>query len=230
MTALRRWRAPCKTQGCRGTVRSSFARLCFRCSARSRRHGDATLRKGITKRELEPFKREVLGLVLGSENRESIEQVLRDLHAHTRETLRANLGGTVWQRRGLAAALRVLNDPEVPALDVGATIAGVFLMRQREPKRFPSDRAFTFQLCRHFRKLSDVSYGRYWDTRSGSSQRMYKELRPQAVEVLGEVLVMAYARFAAQVLMSARHGKSAAEIRAQVDAAFATPEGSTPSP
>jgi hypothetical protein len=165
-------------------------------------------------------------LIRESENREGVEQALRDLHAHTRDVLRANLSGTLFQRRGLAAALRVLDDPEVSAADVGEVLAAVWLCREREgAKRFPSEASFRWALIGNYRKLSRLAYGSYWCNRSNRTQPVYRELGPQIVNTLAEVLVTAYSRFAAHILTRAQ-GKTASEIRAKIDAAFATPEGS----
>lgn len=80
----------------------------------------------------------------------------------------------------------------VPADNVVQTALAMYLLAQDRPNRFQSDRAFRFELVRRVRGLSDVNAGTYWDQKAGRSRRVYRDLPPRVVEVLGHWLAEAF--------------------------------------
>jgi len=68
----------------------------------------------------------------------------------------------------------------------------LFLMREAQPYRFRSDRAFDFQLSRRVRALSDVNAGTYFDHETGKTKRVYRDVLPGTLIALAEPLKAAF--------------------------------------
>jgi hypothetical protein len=70
--------------------------------------------------------------------------------------------------------------------DVVEVVLAVFIMQEMEPRRFRSDTAFRFQLVRRVRALADVNAGLSYDNKSNKVRRVYRELSPRAIAVIGQ--------------------------------------------
>lgn len=73
-------------------------------------------------------------------------------------------------------------------------VGGMFLLQERDPRRFASDEGFRFQLVRRFRSLSDANIGLH-NVHTGSVHRAYRELPPRTLEQLGQLLIEGYKTF-----------------------------------
>lgn len=76
----------------------------------------------------------------------------------------------------------------VPAAALVDAVLAMYLMRDAEPRRFQSERAFGFQVVRRVRGLSEVNAGSYWDGTKGRARKVYQDIRPRVVEVLAAAL------------------------------------------
>lgn len=183
--------------------------MCLWHQMRNRRFGDPSLTGCLKRSELKPYLIEVRRLCArGHEERtehvfSGIQQRLRELAESTlAERLNAAAQGREWFRRAEEEIVRVTADAN--PVEAAHLIGALFLMRERVPRRWPTERAFRFDVVRAWRKLAGISYGSAWDHRLGKMRRMYRELRPRVVETVAEWLVTAYAPLVARLRAAAR--------------------------
>ena len=80
----------------------------------------------------------------------------------------------------------------VPAADVINAVLAMYLLRDAEPRRFQSDRAFMFQMARRVRGLTSLNAGSYWDNAKKKSRRVYQDLTPNVAELLASTLAFTF--------------------------------------
>ena len=68
----------------------------------------------------------------------------------------------------------------------------MFMMQELEPRQFRNDEAFRVQLTRRVRALANVNAGEFYDHHTNKMRRVYRELPPKAVAVIGDWLVQAF--------------------------------------
>jgi len=61
-------------------------------------------------------------------------------------------------------------------------------MVESEPRRFASDAGFRFELVRRMRALAHVNAGLAYSHKTGKVRRVYREMSPKAVAILGQWL------------------------------------------
>jgi len=197
--------APCAVSGCTKRTRSWLSRFCELHRARRRRHGDAAVRSGIWLKDLKPYITRIRRLIRKG-NSEKVERALTTLHTFVSDYARdeiaeresRSLQGPPHELQALRVVAHVLE--EAKPLDVGITLAAVWLMRAREPWRFLNDQVFRFDLVRMFRKLASMSYGSYWSPAMNAVHRTYRELRPATIETIATMLIEVYARFGSRII------------------------------
>lgn len=184
----------CRVPGCSAEAASRYTPLCANHKARLRRHGAVTQR-GITARDLNgPLKRVRARIAKNAESPAwgQLEGRWRAVVEHAREVIarfESGRAGAVYERR---AAIEVVKIAEVAEpREVVEVVLAMFVMLELEPRRFADDRGFRFQLVRRVRALGDVSAGRFYDHTSGKVRRVYRELTPRAVAVIGQWLAAA---------------------------------------
>ena len=200
----------CATPNCLRPIRrmpwsASASRFCELCRARRRRHGDAAVRSGIWLKDLRPYIVRIRRLIRRG-NADKVQQALTTLHTFLGDYVRdeiaeresRSLQGPPHEMQALRVVGHVLE--EAKALDVGITLAAVWLMRAREPWRFQTDQVFRFDLVRMFRKLASMSFGSYWSPAMNAIHRTYRELRPATIETIAAVLIEVYARFGSRII------------------------------
>lgn len=82
-----------------------------------------------------------------------------------------------------AHEIKKLGDTVEPR-KVIVTALAMYVMQQRQPRLFRSDTAFSTQLVRRVRGLSDVNVGEWYDSKAQRTRRVYRELPPRVVQVL----------------------------------------------
>jgi hypothetical protein len=100
-------------------------------------------------------------------------------------TLSAYHNGRPGLRQEVLAAheIKKLGDTVEPRRVIVTALA-MYLMLDHEPRRFRSDSAFSTQLIRRIRGLSDVNAGEWYDSKTNKTRRVYRELPPRVVQVL----------------------------------------------
>lgn len=107
--------------------------------------------------------------------------------------LKAHAGGKAGSRYTVQAAHHIQQlAATVPDGVVMETALAMFLLREVQPRRFMSDRAFDFQLARRVRALSDVNAGTYFDNATGKPKRVYRDVLPGTLMALAEPLKAAF--------------------------------------
>jgi hypothetical protein len=184
----------CETAGCRAPA-SGFSTLCAPHKQAMRRHGHPA-QTSVTVHELRPYVARVKARQ--AKNKESdawslLEGRWEALRGHCRAVVERYASGGVSIRHERMAAHQVTTLADaVPADKVVQTALAMYLLAQDRPTRFQSDRAFRFELVRRVRGLSDVNAGTYWDQKAGRSRRVYRDLPPRVMEVLGAWLAEAF--------------------------------------
>ena len=67
-------------------------------------------------------------------------------------------------------------------------LLAMYVMEELEQRRFRSDPGFRFQLVRRVRALADVNAGTRYDYKSNKVRRVYREMSPRAVAMIGQWL------------------------------------------
>jgi hypothetical protein len=209
--------------GCDNPRRSLYARYCHVHRNRNRRHGDPRVRAGLRKSELRPYIAEVRSVINRRGRKDKVEsgltQCYRALLEIAREQLQEWSGQIVmpaWRVQAPHEIERVLSDIEQP-IEVGILVVALHLMREREPRRFVSDRHFTFELVKAFRKLSSVAYGSYWSQDKQKAISIYKDLRPATIEHMGAAwIVPTYSKAIAYILNACKQELVEAQTGAEL--------------
>ncbi|WP_244497069.1 hypothetical protein [Aureimonas sp. D3] len=109
--------------------------------------------------------------------------------------------------------------------EVVDTALAMFVMRELEPRRFRSDRAFATQLVRRVRGVGDMNVGAGWDHRTGKVRRVYRELPPKVAEVMGAWITQALG--AAGLRLAALEERDLEEKQRETQALYRALEGLT---
>lgn len=201
------WNRRCEVPGCTHPARSNLARYCESHRQRWRRHGAPT-QATIDKNDLNPFVRRAREL-LKRDTSGQVTAYLVQLHRRMTDYAAGILSdyarGRPMNRYSVHAAkeLREVLDNTDP-VECALTVAGMLLMLEHDPRRFRTDRGFTFQLVRRFRGQTDTAIVRYSDHRTGASKTVYRDLPVKVVETLGANLREGYARFVMHVVQADR--------------------------
>lgn len=184
----------CRAPGCHGAA-SGFSPFCNLHKQATRRHGHPA-QTSITVHELRPYMARVRARRAKNKSSE-VWSILATrweaVESHSRGIVeRYASGATSIRHERMAAQAVVSMAGSVPAEKVVHTVLAMYLLAQDRPNRFQSDRAFRFELVRRVRGLSDVNAGTYWDQKAGRSRRVYRDLPPRVVEVLGQWLAEAF--------------------------------------
>jgi hypothetical protein len=181
--------------------------MCENHRQRSRRHGAPTQAR-ITKKDVRPYVRRARQII-ERDTSGRIEAALREIHTilkdHTGSVVMdAERGRWVskWEARSARETLNVLSDTD--PVECGLTVGAMFLLRLHDPRLFKTDRGFVFQLVRQFRALTDLSYGSFYNYRTGKTKKTYRDLPAQAVHRMGRLVIEAYARFGGHLLQAER--------------------------
>jgi hypothetical protein len=216
----------CRILGCTqdtlagGRFARRFATLCNAHKSRERRHGDAQQR-GILTAYLEPFLRTIdrrRNDTAGAALWGLLEARWAALVGDCQRTLAAAQRGAVmsrWDRLAAAELVRVADAADVT--EVWRTAAAMVLMREVEPHRFRSDRAFLVQMGRRVRHLAGCNVGVYWNSRDGRPKHVYRDPNPKTAARVGQMLADA---FGAVGVTLAREGHVEAEREAEDERAF----------
>lgn len=176
----------CRVPGCHETA-TGFSAHCSTHKATSRRHGDP-LQEGITKAQLEPYVKIVEARIAKNASSSlwtQLDERWQALTSAAGATLSIYHNGRPGLRQEVLAAheIKKLGDTVEPR-KVIVTALAMYVMQQRQPRLFRSDTAFSTQLVRRVRGLSDVNVGEWYDSKAQRTRRVYRELPPRVVQVL----------------------------------------------
>lgn len=183
----------CHVPGCmRPTTR--YGRHCNHHKAAQRRHGHP-LQKGVTKEDLKPYVHPVEARM--AKNPQSTvwatcEARWSALAGQAAAILKRSATGATGRRSEHTAAAQVVRLAEnVEPRTVVVTALAMYLMQDHEPRRFLSDETFLRQLTRRIIRLTEVNAGEWFNDATGRMQRAYRELPPEAADIIAEWIVEA---------------------------------------
>jgi len=179
----------CRVPGCGAETASRYSPYCRSHKTRLRRHG-AVDQEGVTAADLKPYLVRVRNRI--EKNHESpawgqLDSRWLSVVDHARSIIahfNSGKAGLGYERRA-AYEVQKIADAARPR-DVVEVVLAVFIMQEMEPRRFRSDTAFRFQLVRRVRALADVNAGLSYDNKSNKVRRVYRELSPRAIAVIGQ--------------------------------------------
>lgn len=181
----------CRVPGCTEPT-TKYGTYCTTHKAVMRRHGDP-LQEGITKAHLAPYVKLVEARIAKNVNNpvwSQLEERWLALTNAAEATLSAYHNGRPGVRQEVLAAHEIKKLREtVEPRKIIVTALAMYVMLDQEPRRFRSDAAFTTQLIRRVRGLSEVNVGEWYDHKTNKMKRVYRELPPKVVQVLAGWIV-----------------------------------------
>lgn len=184
----------CVVQSC-GTAVAGYSTLCTHHKQAQRRHGHPE-QGGVTVHDLAPYVRRVEARQAKNATSEAwamLEARWVNLTRQAQETLATYSSGVAMIRQQVEAARHIQTlAGSVPAGKVATTALAMFLLLHDQPRRFRSDRAFSFQLVRRVRALTEANAGVYWDHKEQRNRRVYRDMPPKVTEVLAIALRAAF--------------------------------------
>jgi hypothetical protein len=185
---------PCRATGCTEPTEGHSA-YCTRHKRNLRRHGDA-LQEGITVAELRPYLKKVAARRARNPH-SPLWDILRDrwdaIGRHARRVVADHAKGKPQVSHEVQAAHHLERTAATTEADaVIDTALALYLMHEARPKRFMSDKAFTFQLARRIRGLTEVHAGTYFDAVTGKAKRVYRDMAPRTLEAFAAPIAVAF--------------------------------------
>ncbi len=190
----------CHVPGCTkrpggGTFAANFTTLCGPHRQRERRHGDAA-QEPIRAAALAPYLRSL-------RRRQKLhpdaaawaalagrwEGIVRACNG-TRKLFEAGSPMSRWDVEAAGEIVRVAGQA-TPSAAWQVAVA-MFLMREAEPRRFPTERSFRVQLGRRVRHLAITNRGRFWHAGEGRFRLVYRDPSPRAALLVGDLLAEAF--------------------------------------
>lgn len=176
----------CRVSGCVEAA-AGFGAYCSNHKARARRHGHPE-QEGIGKAELAPYVALVERRIEKNQANPLwplLYQRWAELVAQAEGVLAVYHGGKPSLRHEVQAAHEMVKLTEAVGAR-GIVVAGLamFVLRDQQPQRFKSDGAFSAQLVRRLRGLTEVNAGTWFDHQSGRVKKTYREVPPRVASVL----------------------------------------------
>ena len=215
----------CRVPGCSsrlggGRFGASFNTLCNNHRQRDRRHGDPH-QMPIRAAHLAPY---IKSLQRRQRLRpeapawKALDARWLALVEACRGTVKVFEGGQPMNRWTFEAAGEIVKvagqaTPEA----VWQTAVAMFLLRETDHHRFPSERSFTVQLGRRVRHLAETNRGTYWAPNQGRFLRVYRDPSRVAAGFVGDMLAEA---FGVAGTWFARQEKAEAAVKAAERGAF----------
>jgi len=188
------------------------------------------LQPAIQTKTLRPIIDEIKRLV-ARDTTGKIEAVATQLHHNLQEYIEQVLSDVErgrlvarWTARGAGELLRSLT--ETKPLDAACAACALFLLRDRDPRRFVSETGWLHEFCRAWRKCcGKIALGSYWDHRCSRVRPVYKELPLRVAHEIGLLLVTTYAPFASRLIaLEHKRAKLPQAIRSYLDDGFKSVE------
>lgn len=208
--------APCRAVGCSTLcLRSTWSPYCPKHRKALSRYGHP-LQTPVTTHELTPQ----LAAVQGWRKRNPASPawgILLDrwatLAGHAQDINARRTAGKAFIRHeaGAADLLRTVADAGDPEKAINMVLA-LHLLLIQQPHRFRDARGFRFVMARRVRLTADISQGTYWNHKAQRVTRVYRDVNPRAVDVLGQWLAEAFGEAGVQLAdLERRRGHLLAE-------------------
>lgn len=202
----------CRTPGCTRPARSNIAYLCGACRERMRDNGDA-LQTTIRRTELRPMEDRVREII----RRGHLPMICRGLQTINDALVRNSEGTLAMRDRGRAmnrhtviAATEMLKVAKnVDPLESGITIAALYLLAERTPRRIVSDEGMAGQLTRVYRAQQGIAMGTTWDDKRQRTALWYRPLPKDSTALIATTLREAYVSWLVHVMAADKKEREA---------------------
>jgi hypothetical protein len=206
----------CEVSGCKNEVKSTYSRLCDKHKKTKRRNGDSE-QETIRKHMLEPHVKQVREIIKRDKTGKiemGLMRIRESLLSQAQERLdRFYRNGEPMVADNVKVSTELKKVLEkTDALTCGCTIAGLYLLREQNPRLFKSDTGFFFQLARSFRALSDMNKGSYYNQKTGKTQRVYRDIPPRVMEGIADALKTVYSSFIGHIVNRIRQEAGEKEV------------------
>jgi hypothetical protein len=185
----------CRAPGCPSTTSSRFSPYCTTHRGRLRRQGSIDQRP-VSKRELASYIRLVEKRITKNADNlawSRLDEAWGRLLGHARGILTGESSGRPGPRHERVAARELMRLGElVNAREVVNCALAMFVMLELDGRRFPTDPGFRAQLVRRVLRLTELNSSLYFDRVTNHAKRVYRDLPPRAVNVLGQWLAEAF--------------------------------------
>ena len=147
---------------------------------------------GVKVSELAPYRKRVVKRMEANDNNPAWQMMEANwlaLADHSKaHVVRVDAGEPFnkWQDRAYREVVKLANNVETKELI--SMVLAMYLLREENPHRFPSDGAFTVQLVRRCRAMTDVNVGSGWSSTMNKTFRVYRDMPPRANQLLGATL------------------------------------------
>lgn len=170
---------------------SGYSKFCERHKRNQRRHGDPE-QSGVTSLELKSYISRVDKRILKNANNETwglLTQRWQSLLDTASEKRLSYSNGKPTNKTEITAFNEIEKLKDIDPVSIIKTYIAMYLLMSEHPRRFKSDNAFLFQLARRIRGLTDTNAGQYWDNVNKRTKRVYRDISPRILKLLGSYLV-----------------------------------------
>ncbi len=190
----------CSIPGCGarpggGRMAASWTTLCNSHRLRQRRHGDASqqpIRAAHIASYLKALKRRQ-AIRPDAPAWAALAGRWQGLIAACRATLAVYETGQPMSRWAVEAAGELVRVAEGATPEaVWRTAVAMWLLRETDPRLFPTEQSFKVQLGRRVRHLVETNRGRWWNPATGTFKLAFRDPSPRAAVLVGEWLVEAF--------------------------------------
>jgi hypothetical protein len=137
--------------------------------------------------------------------RQGLQTINEALIRHSGDALASWRRGRPMSRHLITTHSEVLKVAQnVDPLDTGITLAALYLLAERTPRRIVSDAGMAGQLVRVYRLQQGLSIGVTWDDSKHRDTRWYRPLPKDTTQAMGAMLRQAYAPWLVNVLAADR--------------------------
>ena len=190
----------CSVPGCAnrpggGRMAASWTTLCNHHRLRQRRHGDASqmpIRAGHIAPHLKALKRRQ-AIRPEAHAWAALAGRWNGLVTACKDTLAVYGSGQPMSRWTIEAAEEIVKVAAgVTSEAAWQTAIAVWLLREADPRLFPSEQSFKVQMGRRVRHLVETNRGRWWNPATGSYKLAFRDPSPRAALLVGEWLTEAF--------------------------------------
>lgn len=190
----------CSVPGCAkrpggGRMAATFTTLCDRHRLRDRRHGDP-MQQPIRATHLASYIRTLKrrqAVRPDAPAWAALEARWTAVIQACQDTLATYASGLPMNRHQVEAAGELVKVAgEASPDDAWRTAVAMFLLREADPRLFPTEGAFRVQLGRRVRHLAATSRATYWNPAECRFKGVYRDPSPRGAVVVGDMLAAAF--------------------------------------
>lgn len=190
----------CSVPGCAnrpggGRMAASWTTLCNHHRLRQRRHGDAT-QQPIRATHIAPYLQALKrrqAIRPDAPAWAALEGRWNGLVKACQATVTVYATGQPMNCLTVEAAGEIVKVAEGTTAEAAwRTAVAMWLLREADPRLFPTEQSFKVQMGRRVRHLVETNRGRWWNPATGSYKLAFRDPSPRAAVLVGEWLAEAF--------------------------------------